>query len=249
MELQNNMRLKQSELTLSENFSIGKNWEQFELYSVAPIRHTYADLVFAIFDEVPQTLCLPEAIRVDYPPIVALLIADFPTTSVGAYREVALFVSAKVGNVSGMFCALNYVTSDVVMGMNREIWGFPTKIAEVELNEDLEYRARVRRESRVLVELTAQFKEAMALEVGDFLNNVVIFNRKKVTSANGAVSQKTTCLNYSLDLTNFLSGSASISLGGELSEYLGVKNAHISMLRALAHVEMPLGKDLGKTEG
>jgi len=87
----------------------------------------------------------PEAIEKLLPPplkpaaksLVLAFIADYPSTNFSVpYKESALFVRASFEGQEGFYCLSMPVTNDMAMAGGREIWGYPKKLANIEIQRE-----------------------------------------------------------------------------------------------------------------
>ena len=70
-------------------------------------------------------------------PLAFSFIADYPRTNFGVtYLEAALFLQVEFNGETGAYCLSMPVTSDMAMAGGREVYGYPKKIANIELNRD-----------------------------------------------------------------------------------------------------------------
>jgi acetoacetate decarboxylase len=70
-------------------------------------------------------------------PLALAFVADYPKTNFGAvYLEAALFLRVQFQGEAGVYCLSMPVTSDMAMAGGREVYGYPKKIAKIELNRD-----------------------------------------------------------------------------------------------------------------
>jgi acetoacetate decarboxylase len=81
---------------------------------------------------------LPPPLEPGPEPLATLYVATFGSTDFGSpsYREGALFLQSRYGDLLGNYCLAMYVTDDVALIRGREVYGFPKKIAEVDLERD-----------------------------------------------------------------------------------------------------------------
>lgn len=78
---------------------------------------------------------LPPILKPAARPIAMAFVANYPRTNFDVtYRESALFLRAEWEGVEGGYCLSMPVTNDIAMAGGREFFGFPKKIADVQLN-------------------------------------------------------------------------------------------------------------------
>ncbi|MEK3792863.1 acetoacetate decarboxylase family protein [Paenibacillus sp. FSL R7-0204] len=87
----------------------------------------------------------PEVIRSILPapltpgprPLVHAFVANYPRTSFcEPYREAAVFVLAAYNGQPGTYCLSMPISDDIAMGLGREIYGFPKKMADISLQKE-----------------------------------------------------------------------------------------------------------------
>lgn len=71
-----------------------------------------------------------------------LFITEYPDTTIGPYNESLIMLTCKHGNKMGLFVLNIYVTTDDALCAGREIWGYPKKIADIQLSELKENKVR-----------------------------------------------------------------------------------------------------------
>jgi acetoacetate decarboxylase len=86
-------------------------------------------------EEVVAKLLPPPLKPLKYPLAVAYL-ANFPKTNFEiAYKEGALYLGADFDGILGVYCLAMPVTNDMAMAGGRENYGFPKKMANIELKK------------------------------------------------------------------------------------------------------------------
>jgi acetoacetate decarboxylase len=97
-----------------------------------------AEMIFAIWLtklEVVERL-LPPPLKPAGFPLAIAFIANYPRTNFGLrYREAALFLSAQYEQIPGSYCLSMPVTNDMAMAAGREQFGFPKKMAQIQLSQ------------------------------------------------------------------------------------------------------------------
>ncbi len=79
---------------------------------------------------------LPPPLKPAAQPIAMAFVANYPRTNFDVtYQESALFLRADWEGEEGGYCLSMPVTNDIAMAGGREIFGFPKKIADVQLNK------------------------------------------------------------------------------------------------------------------
>ena len=80
---------------------------------------------------------LPPPLKPAETPLVCAFVANYPATNFDCvYLESALFLRATFDGQEGNYCLAMPVTSDIAMAGGREIFGYPKKIANIEMKRD-----------------------------------------------------------------------------------------------------------------
>jgi acetoacetate decarboxylase len=80
---------------------------------------------------------LPPPLKPTERPLVLAFVANYPRTNFGmTYLESGLFLMAKYDGVPGVYCLAMPVTNDMAMAGGREVFGYPKKMANVELKRN-----------------------------------------------------------------------------------------------------------------
>ncbi len=105
--------------------------------------------------------------------LVVALVAEYPTTSLGPYKEAAIFVACQYKDTVGMHCPYMYIDelygdhtmgADLALIMGREVLGFPKTLAKIDLSMDgNRYVGTVGRQGMEIMRI-----EATIDEPGDF---------------------------------------------------------------------------------
>jgi acetoacetate decarboxylase len=75
---------------------------------------------------------IPDSVELTDPPTAGLVFARYPSSNLGPYDEVVLFLDVLFKGRPLQFGAFLYVTSDAAMASGREMGGYPKKIARIE---------------------------------------------------------------------------------------------------------------------
>jgi acetoacetate decarboxylase len=75
---------------------------------------------------------VPEMVELADPPTAGLVFASYPSSNLGPYDEVVLFLDVVFNGRALQFAAFLYVTTDAAMAAGREMGGYPKKIARIE---------------------------------------------------------------------------------------------------------------------
>jgi acetoacetate decarboxylase len=111
------------------------------LYPNAPYLYRDARLFLALFNPTEESLkkVLPDPLRPSQMPLAGLMFGDMPCVEAGPFMESALLVQCIFDNQItkeeevGVYFAHNYADTDVAVAAGREIWGYPRKLADINL--------------------------------------------------------------------------------------------------------------------
>jgi acetoacetate decarboxylase len=105
--------------------------------------YDYKDASLMIFDYVTDgpsaARLLPAEAELADPATAGLVFASYPSSTLGAYREVVVFVDVLYQGRNVKYAAYLYVTTDVAMAAGREMGGFPKKIATIDFQGDKDH--------------------------------------------------------------------------------------------------------------
>ena len=114
------------------------------LYPEPPYIYHGTRLIMVLFNVSKDKLVevIPEGLKLagGKNTTVMAFFADYVKSSIGQYYEAATLIdvkyqSEKLGKVRGFYCNSMFVDSDSAMAAGREIWGFPKKLAKIQLIE------------------------------------------------------------------------------------------------------------------
>jgi acetoacetate decarboxylase len=75
---------------------------------------------------------VPDVVELADPPTAGLVFASYPSSNLGPYDEVVLFLDVTFKGRPLQYAAFLYVTSDAAMAAGREMGGYPKKIGRIE---------------------------------------------------------------------------------------------------------------------
>src|SRR5271157_2824934 len=88
---------------------------------------------------------VPDLVELADPPTAGLVFASYPSSNLGPYDEVVLFLDVVFKGRPLQFAAFLYVTTDAAMAAGREMGGYPKKIAVITFEAGATYRATLER--------------------------------------------------------------------------------------------------------
>ncbi|WP_019912691.1 acetoacetate decarboxylase family protein [Paenibacillus sp. HW567] len=136
---------------------------------------------------------LPSPLGPGPKPLVQAFVADYPRTSFcDPYREAAIFVLAEYNGQLGSYCLSMPINDDIAMGLGRELYGFPKKMADISLSKvDQQVKGSVSRRGIEFFRVNATLSGRMNAEDGQAIlnehygNGLPVFNIKYSKSADG----------------------------------------------------------------
>ncbi len=217
------------------------------LYPDPPVEYREARLLVAVVDGGAPAGVLASGLEPGGAPMRAVIFADYPDTSIGPYREVVVLTSASFADTDGLFCPLIYVTSDAALCAGREIWGFPKKMAEIELETgDGETRARLVRASQELVVIEGSASEPAEPTAIGGLGASPIFNHKQIPAPTGKEPDVDTLTAVRIESVVHAAwtGTGVLRAAGEVATVLG-ETAPVTLIRSVSDMVLPAGETLG----
>ncbi len=110
---------------------------------LAKARQTYdfydAEMLMVMWETKPEIVerLLPAPLAPAPKPIAMAFVAYYPRTSFGPpYHEGALFLRAVYNGIEGNYCLAMPVTGDLAMAGGREVFGYPKKMAKIQLKKN-----------------------------------------------------------------------------------------------------------------
>jgi acetoacetate decarboxylase len=95
-----------------------------------------AEMLTVVWETKPEIVerLLPPPLKPSRRPLALAFVANYPRTNFGVtYREAALFLRAEFDGEAGVYCLSMPVTNDMALAGGREVYGYPKKIARIEL--------------------------------------------------------------------------------------------------------------------
>jgi acetoacetate decarboxylase len=103
------------------------------LFPKPPYYYKNASLmIFKYVTDVSVARMVPDMVELADPPTAGLVFASYPSSNLGPYDEVVLFLDVVYNGRPLQFAAFLYVTTDAAMAAGREMGGYPKKIARIE---------------------------------------------------------------------------------------------------------------------
>jgi len=98
-----------------------------------------AEILTVYFETKPEVVkrLLPPPLKPAKDPFGGAFVANYPKTNFGVtYLESALFLLAEYNGVEGAYCLAMPVTNDMALVLGREVFGYPKKIANIQMKRD-----------------------------------------------------------------------------------------------------------------
>jgi acetoacetate decarboxylase len=88
-------------------------------------------MIFKYVTDNSAARMVPELVDLADPPTAGLVFASYPSSNLGPYDEVVLYLDVVFKGQPFQFAAFLYVTTDSAMAAGREMGGYPKKIARI----------------------------------------------------------------------------------------------------------------------
>jgi len=119
--------------------SLKKGQLGFSMPAYAPLfpkpPYFYKNATLMIFKYVTNESAarmVPDVVELADPPTAGLVFASYPSSNLGPYDEVVLYLDVVFEGRPLQYAAFLYVTTDAAMAAGREMGGYPKKIARIE---------------------------------------------------------------------------------------------------------------------
>jgi acetoacetate decarboxylase len=89
-------------------------------------------MIFNYITDESAARMVPDVVELADPPSAGLVFASYPSSNLGPYEEVVLFLDVVFKGQKFQFGAFLYVSTDSAMAAGREMGGYPKKIARIE---------------------------------------------------------------------------------------------------------------------
>ena len=215
------------------------------LYPDPPYEYRGSNLVTAAVTGHLPAGVLPEGLDTAPDPMLTAVFADYPDTTIGPYREAIVLVGCSWRGAIGLYCPFIYVDSDAAMAAGREVWGFPKKLADIELDVSGDtVRARLSRLGSDLLVLEGDAAEPTDPAVAAAA--LPIYNHKVIPGV-AAKEPDVDCLTevrLGMSGRQAWTGFGTLRTGGEVAQVLG-DAGRVELIRAVVDSVLPAGERLG----
>jgi acetoacetate decarboxylase len=217
------------------------------LYPAPPYEYRGSHLVVALGEGDPLVHVLPPGLDRPAARARTVVFAEYPDTTIGPYREVVVLTAASWHGVDGVFCPLIYVDSDAALCAGREAWGFPKKLADIELFEEGgTVRCRLTRGEQELIVLVGHAAEVTEPSAAAALGVMPIYNHKLIPAANGKETDVDCLTQVHLDVVGHQAwiGTGALRASGEAALVLG-DALEVQLMRAVVDSVLLPGERIG----
>ena len=159
------------------------------LYSNPPYHYVDAKIFIALFYPSESSLkkLLPSPLRPSQLPLATLLFGEQPCKEIGTFMESGVLAQCLFDNKEkgeeevGVFFSHNYVDTDKALAAGREIWGYPRKLANIEMDwKGDTLTASTSRDGTTLLKATCTFDEE-----GEWIDSGPNVNVKMIPNVTG----------------------------------------------------------------
>ena len=214
------------------------------LYPSPPYKYRDQQIWWAVVGSPAPLFALPEGLAVARNARTIVVVAHRPDSTLGPYNEAVVLVSSSFNGIDGLYCPLIYVDSDVALCAGREIWGFPKKMAEIDIDEsDGIVDARVSRCGEQLLRLRARVSEPMDVAATDRrIPPTPTFCHKVMPSVNGEESSVDTLTSVSSEavIHEAWTGMGMIEAAGEALKVLDAVS-FVEVTKQISDSVLPAG--------
>lgn len=224
------------------------------LYPEPPYLYKAARVVVAFLDNPPATMpegLLPTGLVASPTPMQVTIFADYPDSTIASYKEAVILVGATYNDTPVLYCPLIYVTSDTALCAGREIWGFPKKLAsiDIEIGDHGFVHCRLARkgEDLLLMEGTAPNEIDASSLVS--LNSLAIINHKVIPGVAGGQPDVDllTAIHSKQSVKSAFGGTGTLKVAGESAQVLGTGGT-VQLLWSLSDLILPAGEVIEGTK-
>lgn len=158
---------------------------QCGLYPPPPYNYKNARAIVLIFQCAPniKKKYLPSELKSIEKGLDALIILEYPETSIGPYNECITALNCVYNNIPGRFIFSIYVDDDVALAAGREIWGIPKKLANIEVSQikDKIICGTVKRKGKTIIDINAEIMNSEpGLDTKAMFETLPFYNLKLV---------------------------------------------------------------------
>ncbi len=89
-------------------------------------------MIFTYVTDKSVARLIPDTVELPDQPTAGLVFASYPSSNLGPYDEVVVYLDVIYKGQAVKFAAFLYVTTDAAMAAGREMGGYPKKIARIE---------------------------------------------------------------------------------------------------------------------
>jgi acetoacetate decarboxylase len=224
------------------------------LYPPPPYNYKDARIFLALFNPTMSSIekLLPDPLRPSQLPLAGIMTGLQPCVEAGTFSESALLVQCMFDNPEtgedevGVYFAHVYVDTDVAVASGREIWGYPRKLADIEMKwkgDTLE--ARTVRDGNQLFYSKCTFDEE-----GEWIDSGPNVNVKMIPSVTGEGFDVSflTAAYLTYDIHNGRSGDVEVKISSGPKDDLSILEIEAPMIGLYfdCDIVVPAGRVVAK---
>ncbi|MHB1503741.1 MAG: acetoacetate decarboxylase family protein [Acidimicrobiales bacterium] len=203
------------------------------LYGKVEVRYSDALVIAAAFELPERPAELPPSLEGRPGGLGVVVFADYPESTIGPYREVVVLVPGVFNGEDVAFCPRIYVTTDVALCQGREIWGFPKKMADIEVTATLggAVSARLSRGGQVLCSIEGEVADPLDTASARSMLDTRVVNHKVVPAVDGRGLDVDllSAVEISAEVHEAFASSAVLRCAGEVAEVTGEERSAMVM--------------------
>lgn len=215
------------------------------LFASPPCRYTRSEFQLVTMAADPDAVraLVPEPLEPNSEGLLVLMINRLEADVFGRYREAAVLVPSTFEKTMGSFTAFMYLDADRPLAAGREVWGWPKKLATLEIEGDATIRSTITRGDAALIESTVELDADLGPE--DLAFDPTFFNLKLIPSVvEGAppeVMQITATTLQDIAITRARGGRGTVTLRSTEQDPLGPLSPREVLGAAAVEMDVTLG--------
>ena len=224
------------------------------LYPPPPYNYKDANIFLALFNPTVESIekLLPEPLRPSQLPLAGIMTGLQPCVETGTFWESALLVQCMFDNPEtgedevGVYFAHVYVDTDVALASGREFWGYPRKLADIQMKwkGDTLTATTVRHGNRLF------YARCTFDEDGEWIDSGPNVNVKMIPSVTGEGFDVSflTAAYLTYDIHNGRSGDVEIKIANGPNDDLSILEIETPMIGLYfdCDIVVPPGKVIAK---
>jgi hypothetical protein len=200
------------------------------MYPPPPYHYDDAKIFLALFysNEDSLSKILPDPLRPTDMYLAGVMFGEQPCRETSTFHESAILVQALYEDENtgeeevGVYFAFNWCDSDIALAAGREIWGYPRKMADIQMKwKDETLTCETVRNGDTLLKTTCTFEDE-----GEWIDSGANLNVRRIPSSTGEdyVVSEITAANLQYDIKTGRSGEVDIEIqAGPHDNLKGIK--------------------------